>query len=422
MDIKITPHPISGTVSAISSKSDVHRLLIAAALSDKSTLIKCNTRSDDIVATVRCMNSLGADINFTGDGILVNPIKNLPETATLDCGESGSTLRFLLPVAAALGVSSEFKGEGKLPQRPITPLRREMEANGVTFTPPWVFPIKICGQLEPNKYVLKGNVSSQFVTGLLFALPLLNGDSSIRLIPPIESKPYIDMTLDTLKKFGIEVTQEENVYKIKGFQKYNSPTEIIADGDWSNAAFFLTAGALSGEVTVTGLNINSIQGDRKIIDVLTRMGAEVSVLGDKVTVEKSILHGVEINASDIPDLIPILSVAAAGAKSGITTVTNAARLRIKESDRLSAICECINNLGVVVAEMDDGLVVWTGEGVRGGEVFGFNDHRIVMSMAIASTVSNGEITIKGAEAVNKSYPQFFEDFKALGGVYNVIND
>lgn len=422
MNVKITPHPLSGTVSAISSKSDVHRLLIAAALSDKPTIIKCNSRSKDIEATVSCLNSLGAAISFAEDEISVKPITNIPKEASLNCGESGSTLRFLLPVAAALGVTAEFCGKGRLPQRPITPLRREMEVNGITFTPPWKFPIKIKGQLEPNEYVLKGNVSSQFVTGLLFSLPMLTGDSKIRLIPPVESKPYIDMTVDTLRKFGIEITEEDNIYNIKGSQKYVSPSLVTADGDWSNAAFFLTAGALSGEITVTGLNINSLQGDRKILDVLSKMGAEISVLGDKITVEKAELHGVEIDASDIPDLIPILSVAAAGAKSGITTVSNAARLRIKESDRLSAICECINNIGVVVAEMDDGLVVWTGDGVRGGKVFGFNDHRIVMSMAIASAVSNGEITIEGAEAVNKSYPQFFEDFTSLGGIYNVIDD
>lgn len=422
MNVKITPGPLSGSVRAISSKSDVHRLLIAAALSDKPTIIKCNTLSNDIEATVRCMNSLGADISFVDDGISVNPIKNVPNTAILDCGESGSTLRFLLPVAAALGVSAEFKGEGRLPSRPVTPLRREMEANGIEFTPPWVFPIKISGQLKSSEYRLKGDVSSQFVTGLLFALPLLKEDSFIRLIPPVQSKPYIDMTIDTLKKFGIEVFEENNVYKIKGSQKYVSPSEITADGDWSNAAFFLTAGALSSGVTVTGLNINSLQGDRKIIEILAQMGAKVSVKNDEIAVEGADLHGAEIDAGNIPDIIPILSVAAAAAKSGITTVTNAARLRIKESDRLSAICECINNLGVVVAEMDDGLVVWTGEGIRGGNVFGFNDHRIVMSMAIAGSISNSEVTIRGAEAVNKSYPQFFEDFTLLGGIYNVIDD
>lgn len=422
MNVKITPHPLSGTVRAISSKSDVHRLIIAAALSDKPTVIKCNVRSNDIEATVRCMSALGADIGFIDGGISIKPVLTPPKSASLDCGESGSTLRFLLPVAAALGVSAEFKGSGRLPSRPITALRREMEANGVNFTPPWVFPIKTEGQLKPAKYVLKGNVSSQFVTGLLIALPLLGGDSSIRLIPPVESKSYIDMTLDTLEKFGIEITEENNVYKIKGSQKYVSPAEITADGDWSNAAFFLTAGALSGSITVTGLNINSIQGDRKVVDILAKMGAEVSVSGNNVTVKKSELHGVEIDASDIPDLIPVLSVAAADVKSGMTTVTNAARLRIKESDRLSAICECINNLGVVVAEMDDGLVVWAGDGIRGGNVFGFNDHRIVMSMAIAGASSKSEVIIRGAEAVDKSYPQFFEDFKMLGGIYNVIND
>lgn len=422
MNVRITPNSLHGTVSAISSKSDVHRLVIAAALADKKTAIRCNTRSADIEATVRCMNSLGAAICFRENEIIVEPISVLPSKASLDCGESGSTLRFLLPVAAALGITAEFCGAGRLPSRPITPLRREMEANGITFSPPWVFPVKISGRLEPNEYVMKGDVSSQFITGLLFALPMLPGDSTIRIIPPLQSKPYVDLTLSTLKKFGIEIETDGNIYRIKGNQRFVSPGEITAEGDWSNAAFFLTAGALSGQITVEGLDIHSIQGDRRVIDILASMGAEITVIGDRVTAEKSDLHGVVIDAGDIPDLIPILSVAAAGAKSGMTTVTNAERLRLKESDRLAAICECLNNVGTVVAQMDDGLVIWTGDSVRGGNVFGFNDHRIVMSMAIASTITQNDVIIRGAEAVEKSYPQFFEDFKALGGIVDVLDD
>lgn len=421
MDIRITPSKLSGTIPAISSKSDAHRILIAAALANDETVIKCNQTSKDIEATISCLNAFGADIKTDGGNIFVTPIKKAAETAELDCQESGSTLRFLLPVAGALSVNATFKGSGRLPSRPITPLRREMENYGISFSPPWAFPIEISGTLHCGDYSIKGNVSSQFITGLLFALPLLDGDSTLRLIPPVESRSYINMTLNTLSKFGIEISEDENVFYIKGNQKYISPKTITVEGDWSNAAFFLTAGAIGDSVTVSGLDINSLQGDRKVLDVLTRMGAQVTVLGDRVTVSPGVIKGTEIDASDIPDLIPVLSVAASAAQSGVTTVTNAARLRLKECDRLAAINECINNIGVVVAETDDGLVIWSENKICGGTIFSFNDHRIVMSMAIAGITSDGAIVIKNAEAVSKSYPSFFEDFNTLGGKADVIN-
>lgn len=229
------------------------------------------------------------------------------------------------------------------------------------------------------------------------------------------------MTLSTLHTFGIAVEPAENTYKIRGGQTYKSPETVTVDGDWSNAAFFLTAGALGAPVTVTGLNLHSVQGDKAILDVLVKMGAKIEVDGDAVTVSPAPLKGVQIDASGIPDLVPILSVAAAACESGATTVTNAARLRIKESDRLAAVNECLTNLGVVCAETDDGLVIWGGEGIRGGDVFGFNDHRMVMSMAIAATVAREKTTIREAQAVRKSYPHFFADFEKLGGNANVLD-
>lgn len=421
MDIRLTPSKLNGKIAAISSKSDAHRILIAAALSDKPTVIYCNSTSDDIKATENCLKALGAKIKTADGKIEVEPIKAPMKKAELDCGESGSTLRFLLPVAGALGVEATLTGHGRLPSRPVTPLRREMENYGVEFSAPWEFPIKIKGQLTSGEYTLKGNVSSQFVTGLLFALPVLQGDSKIRLIPPVESKPYINMTLNTLSKFGIEVIEGENEYIIKGGQKYISPDEITVEGDWSNAAFFLTAGALGEGVTVTGLNTESLQGDKAVIDILEKMGAAVKINNDSVTVSGGELRGVQIDASNIPDLVPILSVAAAAAQSGVTTVTHAERLRLKECDRLAAINECLNNIGTVVAETDDGIIIWSGDKIRGGEVFSFNDHRIVMSMAIAAAVCEDDVVIKNAEAVNKSYPNFFEDYNGLGGKADVIN-
>ncbi len=422
MKIRLSPSKLNGTLKAVSSKSDLHRLLIAAALSDGETLIHINGVCDDILATVDCLNALGATVEISENEISVKPIEKAAKKAELKCRESASTLRFLMPVAAALGVNASFSGDKSLSSRPILPLRREMENYGVSFSAPWQFPIEIKGRLGNGKYALHGNISSQFISGLLFALPLCDGDSTLRIIPPVESRPYIDMTLETLKRFGIEINEEDNVFFVKGNQKYISPKELTAEGDWSNAAFFLTVGALGGEVTVTGLNPVSLQGDKAVVGLLREMGAQVKTDGDGVTVKGSELHGIQINASNIPDLVPAISVAAAAAKSGMTVITNAERLRLKESNRLAAISECLNNIGCVNAETDDGLVVWTGEPLYGGEVFSFYDHRIVMSMAVASCAAEGDITIRNAEAVEKSYPSFFEDFKALGGIADVIDD
>ena len=421
MDIRLKPCRFCGEVKALSSKSDAHRLLIASALSDKPTFISCNTRSADITATVNCLNSLGADIEFVDGGISVRPIKERRKSAVLDCKESGSTIRFLLPVAAALGTNAEFTGGGRLPERPLSPLREQMEAHNTVFSPINVFPVKISGKMTSGEFTIKGNISSQFITGLLFALPLLNGDSIINVIPPVESRPYIDMTLNTLKKFGISVKEDNNRFFIPGGQKYVSPGTAVSQGDWSNSAFFLTAGAVSGKVTVTGLDLSSVQGDKQILTILKEMGAEISSNRDSITVEKGNLHGTNIDARNIPDLVPILSVAAAAANDGKTVITGAERLKIKESDRLTAVYESLKILGVDISKTDDGLVI-NGTGlVGGGVVSGYNDHRMVMALSVLSAVSSGDIILHGAEAVNKSYPNFFEDFSSLGGSYNVIN-
>lgn len=419
MNIKLSPSALSGTVSAISSKSDAHRILIAAALADAPTEVQCNVLSADIRATADCLCALGAHIEFAGGKILVNPVREAKDFSSLDCNESGSTLRFLLPLVSALGVNGEFTGRGRLPERPVTELRQAMEAHGVTFSPNGVFPIRTSGQLQAGKYILKGNVSSQYVTGLLFALPLLDGDSEIELLPPVESKAYIQMTLSTLRQFGIFAEQSENRFYIKGKQAYRSPKSVTVDGDWSNAAFFLTAGALRAPVTVTGLFADSIQGDKAVLDVLSKMGAKVAWQGNAVTVSPAPLRGVTVDASNIPDLVPILSVAAANA-DGVTEFQNAGRLRIKECDRLSAIAETLGTLGIRTEETADTLRVYGGT-VQGGEVQGFNDHRMVMSAAIAASAAQGEVTVRGAQAIRKSYPHFFEDFKHLGGKANVLD-
>ena len=422
MEMRCTPAILSGKIKAISSKSHAHRVLICSALASEPTKINCNVLSKDITATVECLKMLGAEIKIEENTLFVNPQK-FSEKAEIDCGESGSTLRFLLPVVSALGIDTTINAHGRLPERPLSPLKEELEKKGVVFKTDNEFPLHITGNLQSGEYELAGNVSSQFVSGLLFALPLLDGDSKISLIPPVESKSYIDMTVATLRDFGILIEETENTYIIKGNQKYISPKEITIEGDWSNSAFFLCAGALSKDgVTVSGLNINSTQGDKKILDILKRMGASVEVNDDEITVKKNKLMGTMVNGGDIPDLVPIVSVMGAMCDKGVTHIVNASRLRLKESDRITTTEALLTKVGAAVSETDDGLVIWGENDLIGGRVEGANDHRIVMSAAILSCLCALPVDIVDAEAVNKSYPHFFEDFNSLGGKANVIND
>lgn len=421
MEMRCTPAILSGKIKAISSKSHAHRVLICSALASEPTKINCNVLSKDITATVECLKMLGAEIKIEENTLFVNPQK-FSEKAEIDCGESGSTLRFLLPVVSALGIDTTINAHGRLPERPLSPLKEELEKKGVVFKTDNKYPLHITGNLQRGEYELAGNVSSQFVSGLLFALPLLDGDSKISLIPPVESKSYIDMTVATLRDFGILIEETENTYIIKGNQKYISPKEITIEGDWSNSAFFLCAGALSKDgVTVSGLNINSTQGDKKILDILKRMGASVEV-NDEITVKKNKLMGTMVNGGDIPDLVPIVSVMGAMCDKGVTHIVNASRLRLKESDRIATTEALLTKVGAAVSETDDGLVIWGENDLIGGRVEGANDHRIVMSAAILSCLCALPVDIVDAEAVNKSYPHFFEDFNSLGGKANVIND
>lgn len=421
MNVICTPAHISGKIKAISSKSDAHRLLICAALSSEPTKINCNVMSKDIAATVECLKNMGANIK-AGDGVITVTPNTFNQKAELDCGESGSTLRFLLPVVSAFGIDTTVIGHGRLPERPLSPLKEEMERMGVTYHTGSKFPLHLTGQLQSGEYELAGNVSSQFISGLLFALPLLDGDSKIKLIPPVESRSYLNITVSALRKFGIEIIEEENLYIIKGNQKYKSPEEITVDGDWSNSSFFLCAGALSEKgVTVEELNISSPQGDKKILEVLKNMGADVTVNGTEITVKKNKLHGVTVDAADIPDAVPIISVVAAMCE-GETKVINAQRLRIKESDRIKSVVDMLTAVGGKIRETHDGMIIYGGKKLKGGFVEGCNDHRIVMSAAILSGLCESAVEITDAQAVEKSYPHFFKDFVCMGGNADVIND
>ncbi len=416
MTVTLSPASLGGSIKAIASKSDAHRVLICAALSDAPCELLMSTSSEDIEATAQCMRALGATIEKSGAGLVVTPGKT-PETAMLDCGESGSTLRFLLPVAAALCEKTSFTGHGRLPERPIGELTDAMGKNGVEFSSAKL-PLETTGKLKSGVYTLPGNISSQYITGLLLALPLLEGDSEIVLTTHLESAGYVDITLHALRRFGIRIEESENGYHVPGALRYTSPRSIKIDGDWSNAAFFLVAGAIGKSVTVTGLDTHSPQGDKKICDILRAFGADVHISDDEVTVSPSPLTAQTVDMTEIPDMLPALAVLAANAQ-GESVFTGAQRLRIKESDRLKTICDMINALGGQCRETEDGLVV-TGRKLTGGNVNGSGDHRIVMAAATAATVCEGEVTIEGAQAVRKSYPAFFEDFAELGGAANVI--
>ena len=409
MDIKIIPSKLRGSVSIPASKSIVHRALISAALADGVSVISNVTFSQDIYATIDALKAIGAEIEVSGNTVTVKGLsENTPETADINCAESGSTLRFLIPVTSALGISAVYSGRGRLPERPITPYIRELSEKGIHFDYNNTMPFTVSGKLRSGIFKLEGNVSSQFVTGLLFALPLLENDSEIVLTSRLESKPYADMTISCLDKFGVKISETGNGYYIKGGQKYK-PVSLTAEGDYSQAAFFEAANALGSDIKIAGLNEKSYQGDKKIIEICREI----------VYNNSTDLKPFRIDCSDIPDLVPILAVLGTFCK-GRSYITNAARLRIKECDRLAAMAYNLNEIGGRITELTDGLVIDGVDSLDGGTIDGFNDHRIAMATAIASTRCANPLIITGAECVSKSYPDFWEDFRALGGIFEVI--
>lgn len=406
------------------SKSDLHRLLIAAALSEGETVIHRCTLSEDIHATARVLQALGRCVTFGEDCITVGGKLEPDALCRCDCGESGSTLRFLVPVLAALGQRAVFTGRGRLPQRPMEPMLSRLQEHGVQMALPSggdTLPLELAGQLQRGDFVFAGDISSQYITGLLFALPLLEEDSRILLSSPLQSKGYVDMTLEVLARFGIRIDPIENGWLVPGGQQYRTPGELTAQGDWSNAAFWIAAGVIGKQpLQVNGLSPQSLQGDKAICDVLHRMGANLSVAQDSVIACPSKLHGTVIDGSQIPDIIPILSVCAAIA-GGETRIVNAQRLRLKESDRLRAVHDCLQAIGADVLETEDGLVIRGKPMLSGGLVDSFNDHRIAMSMAVASLRCHQPVVIRDPLCVNKSYPDFYKDFIKTGGKVDVID-
>lgn len=406
--IKVLKNPeTNSTIKAIASKSEVHRLLICSALSDKKTSVLCEELNEDIIATVDCLTALGAEITYKDKTFSVTPVRELASSPVLPCNESGSTLRFLLPLVCASGKGGTFDTRGRLSRRPLTPLKEELEKSGAVINTADNL-ISVSGKCSSAGFTLPGNVSSQFISGLMFMLSGTGG--TINVTGNIESRPYIEMTAYALKKFGCEVHFSDNVITVEKTCPLISPVKITSSGDWSNAAFFITLGVIGKKaITVTSLDPSSKQGDKEIVNILKAAGAKIEVGENCVTAYPSELSGTLIDAKNVPDLVPVLSVAAANAR-GTTRIYNCSRLRIKESDRIEAVKEMIDALGGKIYVENDDIII-EGSPLTGGTVNSKNDHRIAMSAAIAAFTTKNEVTIIDAEAVNKSYPTFWDEIR-----------
>lgn len=422
MDIYIGNRPLAGCIQAISSKSDVHRFLFAAALATGRSSLWFTTLSADIAASITTLRALGASITLSGaDGgytAEIDGIRLPSPQALLDADECGTTARLLLPIAAALGGGFTLTGKPGLAARPFGALCEALTKGGVTLDRDH-FPITCRGKLQSGRYSIRGDISSQYISGLLFALPLLRGDSEICLTAPLVSAGYVDMTLDTLALFGVRIEKTAYGFFVPGGQTFTPVRDYRAEGDWSNAGYFLAAGALGGRVTVQGLCIASRQRDKRLLDLLSAMDASVTHEGNgNITVCGSILHGIDLDGTDIPDTLPML-VGILGTAAGTSHITGAARLRLKESDRIASTSAMLTALGGKVATDIDSFTV-RGATLSGGSANAANDHRIAMTAAVLATATQNGVTIRGAEAVQKSYPTFFEDFQKLGGQTYVV--
>ena len=419
MKLTVIPSRLRGTVSVPPSKSQAHRLIIGAALAEGTSHIANLAESQDIRATLNCMERLGAKISPDGSEITgIRPDTTRKELPVLDCGESGSTIRFLMPVALAVAGGGVFLGRGRLLERPYGPYEEIFARQGIEFRRE-SGRIILSGTLRPGAFALPGDVSSQFITGLLYALPLLDGDSDLVLTTPLESRGYVDLTLEALRQFQVTslplrqwsyhsvleklkqngVTATDTGWHIFGGQRYQA-ADVTVEGDYSQAANFILAKGMGNNLSVTGLNPSSVQGDRVVLQYAEQLDGP----GD-----------VTLDVSQCPDLVPALAVRAALRAGEITRIVGAARLRLKESDRLAAVTAELNRIGGEVCETPDSLVIQGVERFRGGSCYGHQDHRIVMMLAMAATCSTGEIVIDGAEHVAKSYPTFWSDYEDLGG-------
>lgn len=397
--VKIENSILNGTVTAPPSKSAAHRALICSFLAGGGSVFPI-INSKDMQATTGVIDALKR-----GD-------------STLNCIESGSTLRFMIPVAASLGKSVTFTGEGRLPERPVGEYLEILPKHNVKVESNGFLPLSISGKLTNGTYEAAGDVSSQYITGLLLALANVDGDSAVILTTKLQSKPYVDMTVKVMADYGVDVKETEFGYLIHGNQQFKK-LDYTVEGDWSQAAFFLVAGAIGGDITVNGLDMNSTQGDKEIVNVIRNFGGNITVDDNEIRCFGGELKGTEIDASDIPDLVPIIAVLAAFAK-GKTVIKGAERLRYKESDRIESVVQNLKLLGAQVQETTDGMIINGGKKLNSAKLKGFNDHRIVMAFSVAGLYIDGAVEIDDAESINKSYPSFFEDYNRLGGKADVL--
>lgn len=413
-DLKLYPTKLKGTVKVPPSKSMAHRAIICAALSDSKCRIDNIDYSDDIIATIEAMKSLGANITKKEDYVeVVGAFSNKQNTVSdrvIDCNESGSTLRFLVPISLLFKGKIKFIGRGNLGKRPLTTYYRIFDEQNINYSyEENNLNLEIDGNLKGGIFKMEGNVSSQFISGLLFTLPLLKEDSKIIITTNMESKSYVDLTLKVIKDFGIEIINNNyQEFIIKGNQKYIGKNYKV-ESDYSQGAFFLCGEALGNNILCEGLDENSLQGDKEVIDILNRMTTNEG------------LKSTYIDGSQCPDIIPVVTLVTALSK-GKSEIVNVGRLRIKECDRLNAIVTELNKLGAKAIEKEDSIIVEGIDELQGGvEVWSHKDHRIAMTLAIASSRCKEPIIIKDYDCVSKSYPKFFEDFAKIGGKIEILN-
>jgi len=394
---------LNGKIDAIPSKSFAHRSMICSFLSGNTEYLGVENFSADIVATKNCLIALDS------------AIKN-NTSAILDAGESGSTLRFMLPISCLVENEITFVGHGKLMDRPIGELFSVLSSHGVLVKKENGVITK-SGKLTAGEFYIKGDISSQYLTGLLLTLPKLDGDSVIIPTTPLVSRPYIDITLSVLSSFGVLVTEKDGKFFIKGNQAFNG--NLTVEGDWSNSAFYLVAGVIGGDITVKNLNFNSVQGDKKIVEIIKSAGGNITNKEGEYTAKKSDLTAFTFSAKDCPDLVPICAVLGAFSK-GKTVIKDIERLKIKESDRVLSTIALLTNIGIKAKEENNSLIIEGGP-ILGGTVSSFNDHRIAMSAIIAGVNSENGVVLTDALAVNKSYPNFYKDTRFLGGIIDEEN-
>lgn len=411
----VSPSPLLGRVYSIASKSYAHRSFIMASLADKPSVICGQASGIDTKATINALQTLGADIGDHEDYYTIYPISDFNQDKLINVKESGSTLRFLLPLVAVLGINCTITGEGRLAERPNESLIESLRHAGAVIDGD-TLPLKVSGAAKSNEITIRADISSQYVSGLLMAMQTMPYPSYLSLEGELKSKNYVDITIDCMHSFGVNVEHTPDRYRLPG-GGFHAPQSFIVEGDWSNAAFWLVAGAINGRINVNNLNINSFQGDKEIINILKKANATILIKDKSVETMGSMLTAFEYDMENYPDLVPITAVLASMCK-GTSVLHSVDRLRLKESDRIESTLNMLHAFGINAEYRDSDLIIEGGTPIGGNVVDGANDHRIVMSAAILAACSKEGATITDENAVNKSYQNFFEDFVNLGGKIN----